>query len=247
MGFRNIWVKELKSMYPLYGVYGIAVLLLHLVILYKRESLQEDTIIALSLVMPFLLVTAFSLGAGYFQLHTEWRTNTIYLLLSFPIRGWKILTAKLAAVLYCLLLALLWTGISFSLILLTVKWRELTVKEELLNVMPELIRVGLNSLWMYGLAVLFLLVLTQFTFLCGQLVARFKWVVRLAAFFGALWLVFRISPVLSQLFIWVPDIMLGSRDGDGAYLHAGPFIVLLAVCFGLTALNGYIFEKEVEV
>lgn len=246
MGFRNIWVKELRANGPLYGVYAIAVLLVHVLLLYKRESLHGDALFVLSLLLPFLSVSAMAVGTGYYQLHTEWRTNSIYLLLSLPIRGWKVLTAKLAAVITLLFFSLLWTAASFSAFLLRLILAETEGFEwsEFLSAVGE---VAFHSFWMYFLTVLFVLALTQFTFLCGQLVAKFKWVVMICAFFGGLWLYFRISPVLTGLLQWMPDIRLNAGDADTAYLHSGSFLVLLAVCAGLTALNGYIFEKEVEV
>lgn len=247
MGFRNIWTKELRGNGPLYAVYAILVVLLHVLLLYKRESIPDDAMGVLALLLPFLFVSAMAIGSGYYQLHVEWRTQSIYLLLSLPIRGWKVLTAKMAAVVTLLLLSLLWTGLSFSIILLRVQWTKLASDEEFMEMLPTIIHMVLNSAWMYGLTILFLLALTQFTFLCGQLVAKLKWVVMIAAFFGMLWLFLRISPALSGLLQWTPEILFGGGDSDTAYLHSGPFIVLLAVCVGLTALNGYIFEKEVEV
>jgi hypothetical protein len=153
---------------------------------------------------------------------------------------------KLAAVLSLLIITLIWIGASFFLVLLRVKWDEFRAKEDF-SLSPTMLNITGNSLWMYGLAVIFLLVLVQFTFLCGQLVAKFKWLVMFCAFFGGLWLVLRISPLLSNLLQWTPDILFGGRDADVVYFHSGPFIVLLLISMGLVALSGYILEKEVEV
>ncbi|MNY20727.1 hypothetical protein D3C86_1542270 [compost metagenome] len=101
--------------------------------------------------------------------------------------------------------------------------------------------------WMGMLVILFLLVVVQFTFLCGQLVAKFKWIVMLSAFFGIIWLVMRVSPVLGALLVWMPDIVIGREEFDMAFLHSGAFIGLALLSVGLMALNGFIFEKEVEV
>lgn len=247
MGFRNLWVKEIRGNWPIYGVFAVLVVLLHAVLLYKRHSLPGDSILVFALVIPFLFASAIAIGLGYYQLHTEWRTNSIYLLLSLPIRGWKVMTAKLAAVMTLLAISLVWMGASFSLILLRLKWAELMENVNQSETWPIFFRIVFNSAWMYLLILLFLLSLTQFTFLCGQLVAKLKWVFMICAFFGALWLFLRVSPLLSGLLLWMPEIVFGDGGSDTTYLHSGPFIVLLAACVGLTALNGYIFEKEVEV
>ncbi|MFD2615318.1 hypothetical protein [Paenibacillus gansuensis] len=247
MGFSNLWKKEIRSLAPLYGVFCAVVLLLHLILLYKRAYLDEEVLIVVSLFMPFLFVSAMAIGTGYYQLHTEWRTNSIYLLLSLPIRGWKVLTAKLAAVFALLLASSLWIGVSFALVLLKVAWEEVIGPEELPPLFPSLFNIALNTFWIYCLVTLFLLLLVQFTFLCGQLTAKFKWLVMTCACFGTLWLVLRISPVLSDLLLWAPELIYGGNDTEVIYLHPGPFAVLLLISAGLLALNGYIFEKEVEV
>jgi hypothetical protein len=247
MGFRKLYLKEVKSILPLFGVFLVAVVLLHFFILYKRESLDMDLIFALSLVTPFILAAIVAIGTGYYQLHVEWKTNSIYLLLALPIRGWKVLTAKLAAVFSLLVLVSIGIAVSFIVILLRVKWSEFMSTDDFSLVLPTFINVTANSSWMYGLAILFLIVIAQFAFLCGQLVSKFKWVVELGAFFAALWLVIRIHPLVSNLLIWMPDILFGGKETDVMYLHAGPFIVLAVISAGFVWLNGYIFEKEVEV
>ncbi|TLS48448.1 hypothetical protein FE782_30385 [Paenibacillus antri] len=204
-------------------------------------------IFVLSLVVPFLTVSAMAIGTGYYQLHTEWKTNSIYLLLSLPIRGWKVVTAKLAAVLSLLLLTILCIGVSFALILLRLKWGEISVSEEWPEVVPALLNLTLNSFWMYCLTVTLLILIIQFAYLCGQLVGKFKWAVTLAAGFAALYLVFRVSPILSSLLSWMPELFYGGVDFDALYLHSGPFLVLMLLCGAFLWLNGYIFEQEVEV
>lgn len=246
MALRNLFVKELRSIFPLYGIFAAAVVLLHFFILYKRDSLDNDVVLVISLFLPFLLVSIIAIGTGYYQLHVEWKTNSIYLLLSLPIRGWKVLTIKLAAVLSLLLVTLLWTGVSFALILYRAKRGEFNAREDISELFPILLNVTINSFWLYVLIVGLLLVVIQFTFLCGQLVTKLKWLVMFGAFLGTLWLVLRISPLLSNLLVWTPEILFGGAT-DVIYLHSGPFIVLLLIGIGLMALNGLIFEKEVEV
>lgn len=248
MGLRNLFVKELRSVFPLYGIFAAAVVLLDFFILYKRASLDNEIIFALSLFLPFLLASTIAIGTGYNQLHVEWKTNSIYLLLSLPIRGWKVLAVKLAAVLSLLIVTLLWIVISFALILLRVNWGELFEIGDFLAALPTLLNMTINSFWLYVLMVMLLLVVIQFTFLCGQLVTKLKWLVMVGAFLGTLWLVLRISPLLSNLLLWwTPEIFFGGKDADVVYLHSGPFIVLLLISIGLMGLNGLIFEKEVEV
>ncbi|MCA0756298.1 hypothetical protein KP806_14685 [Paenibacillus sp. N4] len=247
MGFRNLFGKEIRSMLPLYGVFAVVMVALDFFILYKSKTWANDVEMVLSLMIPFIFAGVLAVGTGYYQLQSEWKTNSIYLLLSLPIRGWKVLTAKLAAVLCLFLGTLLWIAACFSVILLRSKWGELMEAAEPSQWLPGLLNTAANSLWMYVLVVLFLTAVSQFAFLCGQLVAKLKWLVVLSAFLGAVWLVIRVTPLLSQLLEWTPDIFFGGLDLDAAYLHSGPFIVLLLLSIGLIWLNGYIFEKEVEV
>ncbi|WP_438445031.1 hypothetical protein [Gorillibacterium sp. sgz5001074] len=247
MGFRNLWMKELRGVLPIYAVYAVAVVILNAIIFYKIDIMQDDTIFVLSLLLPFMLVSALTVGLAYYQLHIEWKTNTVYLLFSLPMRGWKILTAKLSALLLFLIAALLWTGVCFSPLLFKVDWVHIRFDEEFREMLPELLRVMLNCAWIFLLAVIFLLVLIQFTFLCGQLAAKLKWVFMLCAFFGMLWLVMRISPLLTGLLGWLPGIPMEGDEWNQVFLQSGAFLVMAFLCAGLTVLNGYLIEKEVEV
>ncbi|KRE97704.1 hypothetical protein ASG89_29300 [Paenibacillus sp. Soil766] len=247
MALWNLFRKEIKSIFPLFGFFAVAVVALHLIVLYKSAELQMDATMVLTLIVPYLFLVALAIGTGYYQLHVEWRTNSIYLLLSLPIRGWKVLAAKLAAVLSLLIATSIGIGASFTILVLRVMWEEVSTSEDWSELGPSLISLVLNLYWICLLVMLFLLIVVQFTFLCGQLVAKFKWLVMLSAFFGIIWLILRISPLLSDLLIWTPEIVIGNKESDMAFLHSGPFIVLGLLCVGLIALNGFIFEKEVEV
>ncbi|WP_127582895.1 hypothetical protein [Paenibacillus koleovorans] len=245
MPYRNLWLKEVKSLFPLYGVLGILTVLLHLFLLIKFDVMDDDVVFVFGVLTPFFVISSLALGTGYYQLYTEWRTNSIYLLLSLPVRGWKILSAKLTAVVSLLVATLLFCSASFLLILVRAVWDNLGSEIELSG--TTMINILLNSFWMYLLTMVLLLAMIQFAFLCGQLVTRLKWLVALSAFLAGSWLLMRVSPMLSDLFLWMPDILYGGKDTDLIYLHSGPFLILLLFCVGLTMLNGVIFEKEVEV
>jgi len=231
---------------PPYAVFAAAVVALHLFVRYKSATWDEDAILIVSFVLPLVLAGCLTAGLGYYQLHTEWRTNAVYLLLSLPVRGWKVLTAKLAAVMSLFLLSLLWLGASFGLVLLGLRWEMLSVTAELSEMLPVMLNYAVNSTLLYGLVMLLVLSILQFAFLCGQLAARLRWLVVIAAFFGIVWLVFRISPVLSALLAWTPDVFFGGGI-EAAYLYSGPLLVLLLISAGIVWLSGYLLEKEVEV
>lgn len=245
MALRNLFRKEWRSAFPLYGVFAGLVLLWHLFILYKRDWFDQDTIMVLALIMPFVFASLITIGMGYQQLQVEWKTNSVYLLLSLPVRGWKLLMVKIAALMSLVVATLLWSGLSYVLILMKLKWTD--ISENITELWPMLSSLLIHSTWIYLLSMVLLLILVQFTFLCGQLVAKFKWLVTLAAFLGMLWFVLRISPLLTSLLQWTPDISFGHKDFEVIYLQSGSFLVLLLLGVGLTALNGFIFEKEVEV
>ncbi|MFC4104145.1 hypothetical protein [Paenibacillus xanthanilyticus] len=247
MGFRNLFRKEVKSLFPLFAVYGVAVTVLQMIVKFKGEAWGDDAMLVISIFMPFLFASMLVVGVGFFQLGTEWRTNTIYLLMSLPMRGWKVLAAKLAALLLLLVGTLAWMGVSFSLILLRNLWEALFSDQAFGEISATLLNMAGNSSWIYLLAIALLVLLAQFAFLCGQLVARFRWVVVLAAFFGGLWLIFRAAPLLSMLLAWLPDLRFGGELADVIYLHSGMFVALALLGAGLIWLNGYLFEKVVEV
>ncbi|OAS14857.1 hypothetical protein [Paenibacillus oryzisoli] len=248
MAVWNLFRKEVRSIFPLYGVFAMAVLLMHLFILIKSTVIDMDVTMVLALILPYLFLAAIALGTGYYQLYTEWKSNSIYLLLSLPMRGWKVLTVKLAAVIALLIVSSVWIAASYGILLLRSQWEELSKSQDWSSIMPNLFNVAGNFFWMGVLTLLLLLILVQFTYLCGQLVAKFKWIVMLIAFLGILWLVLRISPLIAGLLAWMPEMVIGGGESsDVAFLHSGAFIGIALLCIGLTALNGFIFEKEVEV
>ncbi|SDW98030.1 hypothetical protein [Paenibacillus sp. CF384] len=247
MAFRNLFRKELKSVWPLYGVFSVAVFLMDLLLWFKSGVWEDDVLSMLSLLFPYIFIAVVTIGVGYYQLHSEWRTNSIYLLLSLPVRGWKVLAAKLAATITLLVGVMLWIAASFSFTLLIAKWEEWGIVRDLLSFKPELVNLLLHSFWLYLFITVFAVVIVQFAFLCGQLVARLKWLVVLIAFVTALWATLRVSPLLSALLSWTPDIWIGGEGQDGTFVQTGPFIVVALIIVGLTWLNGYMFEREVEV
>ena len=157
------------------------------------------------------------------------------------------LTAKLAAVISLLLITCLCIVTSFSIILLPTQLDDLRVNVDVAEGLPTLLNITLNGFWMCLLGTIFMLIVTQFAFLAGQLVAKLKWLVMFSAFLGTIWIVLRLTPPLSNLLHWTPDIYVGGRDSDVLFLHSGSFIILLLVSAGILWLSGYIFEKEVEV
>jgi hypothetical protein len=247
MAFRRLFNKEARSLFPLYAVFLAAVILLHFFILYKSSKWDNDAFVVLSIVFPGLFAAFIAAGAGYYQLQSEWKTNSIYLLMSLPVRGWRILLAKLAANMVLLIGTTVGMVASFVLILLRDKWTEWRAAGDIPPALPTLLNVIFQFFWMSALALFFILVLVQFAYLCGQLVSKLKWVVVVAAFLGVLWLALRISPLIAGLLQWMPDIYFGGEDGDVVYLHAGPFVALFLMGAGLAWLNGVLFEKVVEV
>lgn len=247
MGFRRLFLKEVRSFLPVYGIFAVAVAVLHLFIMLRGLGWQDGTILGLSLLLPFLFLSAIAVGTGFYQLFAEWRTNSIYLLLSLPLRGWKVMTAKLSAVLALLYLTLLANGISFAVFLFGAMNKQTELPDDIPEVLPDVLNTLFNLCWMYALTVIFLIALVQFAFLCGQLVAKFKWLVVIGAFFAALYLVLRIGPPVSKLLEWLPEIYFGGENAGVVYLNAGPFLILALLSAGFIWLSGYIFEKEVEV
>ncbi len=247
MAFRKLFLKEVRASLPLYVVFCAAVLLLHLLFLYKKDDWDQNLIPAFTLLLPYLFAGALAVGMGYYQLHSEWRSNSVYLLLSLPVRGWKVLAAKLSASLALLVATSAWIAGSFAATLLPSQWRELNADDQAVDAFPTLFSLAANSLWMYLFFVALFIIVVQFAFLCGQLVARFKWLVVFASFFAALWLILRINPLLSDALRWTPEIIFGGNELDMVYFNSGPFIGLALLGAALAWLNGYIFEKEVEV
>jgi hypothetical protein len=247
MAFRRLFNKEARSLLPIYAVFLIAVVLLHLFILYKSRTWDDDAFVVLSAVLPGLFAGAIAVGAGYYQLHSEWKTNSIYLLMSLPVRGWRVLLAKLTANMVLLMGTIAGMVASFVLILLRDKWPEWRAADEIPPVAPTLLNVAFQFIWMSALVLFFLLVLVQFAYLCGQVVSKLRWIVVAAAFLGVLWLTLRMSPPIADLLQWMPDIHFGGEDTDVTYLHSGPFLALFLMGAGLAWLNGILYEKVVEV
>lgn len=247
MAFRRLFLKEFKSAMPIYVFFSAAVLVLHLFALYKSDDWEDGAIQGISVILPYSLACVLAVGTVYYQLRSEWKANTVYLLLSLPVRGWKVMTAKLAAAIGWLILACMWIAVSFSLLLLLTNWSRWQASETLPEAWPSLLNLAGNVIWIYLIFASFGLITVQFAFLCGQLVSKFRWLVEGCAFIAILWLVLRVSPMLSGLLQWMPSIVFGGDELQTVYLNSGSFVGLLLISVALTWLNGYIFEREVEV
>lgn len=252
MKFGKLVWKELKGSRLTVVVFIVLVVLWYVFLLTRVGVWPQSSITGMA-TLPFLLLPLWVIGSMLYMFHMEWSTNSIYLLLSLPVRGWKVLAAKLTAALVDMLLLGVVSFMSFWLMFGYQLWQEIQPFQEGVPV-QWVISLGLKFLLGYLFFVVVALVTAQLSYLTSRLVSRFNGLLLGATFFVQFWLFVRLGGLLAPFFTWLPDITLRGWYTSGGVVHVsteiletGPFIIVLLLTAGFFAFSAWLYEKEIEV
>lgn len=189
--FWALYRKELRELRPeILIVAGLALLVLVLVAtvgspVNRILIFPWGMVIGLAGLLP--VVSSFRLGR-------EWNSNSIYLLMSLPVKGGAVLGAKLAALITQYLLGVLVIGVT-SLIMLAVMVPDLSMAWQTLSRMTVDPALWSQIVWGTVLAFIFSLVLLAyvvsisfFSQVTGRLVKRYSGLLTAGIFLFTLWL-----------------------------------------------------------
>ena len=186
----------------------------------------------------------------------EWRENTSYLMLSLPVRAWKITSAKLAALLTGVLALWLLFAAGFWLLMSrTGLWAEL-FRRNLFALVPLewVVRMSLLAFGVMLAGLVVLALFAQFAYVFSRLFTRFRGFVMLWTWGLSFWLFIRVADLGSRVLGFLPDFhlrMLNVRNGvpefDVVAIDSGPFVAVALLLFGLYWLLNAVLERAIEV
>ena len=181
----TLYKKELVSARVFLLIFTGAILLWQLFLVSKRNIWPSEALVALSW-LPLAVLPLWVMWNAFNSFRHEWNGNTIYLLLSLPLQGWKISLAKLLAVLseftfYTLII--IFGNLIFFKPELSLIVKELPIEITLSNIISLGVKVYALLYW-FPIATLGVLI--QFASLAGRLVERFQGLLSAWVFFLSL-------------------------------------------------------------
>lgn len=251
--FWRLYLKELKESLNyaiLIGIIGIGWLIF---LSTQRLNWGSEAVFGLSFI-PLLLLPLYILIKGFLSFRTEWKSDTIYSLLSLPVSGWHLLFSKLLASMTIL------TGLSIIFILGIYLDSRALLSWNALIVIPRNFGIGYYlkmTLYMYLISWLFCAIgyiISQFSYLVSKLFNRFSGLISGVTFLFTLWIVVRVGSIISRLFRWWPDLSLidwGYRNNilyhDVAYFNISPIIGIIVASIGLFFVSAWLLENVLEI
>lgn len=186
----------------------------------------------------------------------EWRENTSYLLLSLPVRAWKITSAKLAALVTGVVgFSLLLAAGMWLLVVRTGLWAELAARNAFAVVPLEwAVKMGLLAYGGTLVGLVTVALATQFAYVFSRIFSRFQGLVMVWTWILTFWLMARVGELGARLLAFLPDIQLralhvraGVPEFEIVGIASGPFVALILFVAGLFALLNAVLERAVEV
>lgn len=228
--FFKLYSKEMRELRPEILVVLIATLVLNLLFYFKAQELPAMIIVpsmmmlGLAGFLPF--ISSFKL------LGREWNSNTIYLLLSLPVKGGSILGSKLLALLsqYIIGTVVVTAG---GVILTFLLFPEPGLAETLRQAQASGIDTRLQTIISSGglfylmslVGMAYVIAISFFSQLLGKLVTRFSGLVTAIVFIATFWLMNKLmTPIWQQV-------------GNYSQLHMNQYNFSIAAFNQLVGMN----------
>lgn len=224
-------------------------------LLSRTGTWPREAILALYfLPSGFLPIWALWMSVQLYR--QEWRENTSYLMLSLPVRAWKITSAKLAF--------LVSVAVWFSLLILAGAWliaARMGILAEIAEmnhfaVIPTewLVKMGV-LLYVLALAgIVSVSLVTQFAYVFSRLFTRLRGNVMAWTWILSFWLMARVSDLGGRLLAFLPDFYVrtlyiagGTPEFQLLRIESGPVWAMVLFLAGLFALLNAVLEKAIEV
>lgn len=203
------WSQLKKELMALRGeaLILIGAILLWFIFLHTRIAVWEPYLIIPLGWLPVVFVPLWIAWTSVHIYHQEWSANTHYLMLSLPVRAWRISLAKLAA----LFIGALGYVSVIAIGSLTLIARAEGLMGELGHVVASLPDGWLaTSIVQFGGAVFMgcfiFAVVTQFAYLFSRLFERFQWLLMAWTWILSFWALDRFVDIVSPLLRWLPDV-----------------------------------------
>ncbi|MEN6325935.1 MAG: hypothetical protein ABFD18_06985 [Syntrophomonas sp.] len=254
----NVWKKiaalygkEMRELLPeISVVLGLVILITG--IYYIKPGNYPQLIVFPYIMLVGLVVFLPFISSG--RLSREWSSNTIYLMMSLPVKGGMILGTKLLALLSQYLINSLVLVLAGILLV----FPQLNMLDTAnLNQLNELLTRGIGPmLLVYLLSIAglsYTISLSFFSQLAGKLVSRFSKVFTVIVFVGTFWLVSHLIDLLVMP-IW-PQLGFDLAGPFNSAVHMGLVnkflainsLILIVAALLLLVLSSIVYNRRVEL
>ena len=247
--------KEVRSSKLVLLLSVSAIIALDVFLATRTAKWQEELVAGLAW-MPLALLHFYALFSGTMSFSQEWRGNHMHLVLSLPVRGWQILSAKTLST-FCETVAItLVTMGGASLLGLGPVATLLRNTGVAPNAVPaglayKLVILATALLWFSVVAVI---IAVQFSYIAGRMFQRSGGLVMVWTFLLSLWGLFRLMSVVTPALRWLPDLPFqvwsnvnGLISLRTVHLDSAPFMVAALWMLALFAAGSWLLERHVEV
>lgn len=247
--FWRLLRKEVRQAAPVALGLGAIIVAWHL-FLYTRIDRWPAELVTSLAVVPLGFVPLWLLWRSVATMRQEWTGNHMYLLLTLPVPGWSIASAK---VLIVMAEAALYTVVVGSGSLFLVRAAGLLQQLPLDAIrMPTgfaVLVVGVSLL-----SPLATVIATQFSYIASRLAPRLAGLVFAVVFVLSAWFIARAGTVLTPLFRWLPDVTLSAdaiANGvvvkGGLSLSIAPAVGSLVAVAALFWATATLLERDIEL
>lgn len=248
--FWRLVQKEIRQAAPMAAIVAGVVIAWHLFLSTRFGKWPSEGIIGLS-ALPLGFIPLWILWRSFATMRQEWTGNHMYLLLSLPVPGWYLASAKVIIVVVEAAFYTVVVGSGMLILTLSSGLLDGILAEAIVRPTwgPVLVMVAISVL-----SPLSWIVVTQFSYVAGRLTSKLSGLVSVIVFVLSGWFIVRMGTVLTPLLGWVPDLRLSADvlvDGvvvkNGWQLDVTPAIGAALAIAGLFWLGGYLLERDVEL
>jgi len=242
MKFLSLLEKELKDEKNIF-LFGSLALIVFFAFLFTRiGKWEKGTPFGLGIALSVSALLIYPLIKGFLSLRDEWDKDTIYLLLSLPVRRYKILLAKLTVeALEIVFFSIITVTFSYS-ILLKEFGHTFGIS------IPEMFQV----LGMLCLLSISLSTVPFFSYTISRCIRRFRRLIIGVTYLGFFLLYGKTVRAGSKLLEFIPDPVFSIFEPTNKIIKRNVleisglyYLFIFSVIFMLVTL--FLFEKEVEV
>lgn len=258
--FVTLLRKELSQAIPTSLLFLGAMLAWYVFLVSRSGVWPLEQLFVLSF-LPLGFVPMWMLWRTYYSFRQEWTGDHMYLLLSLPVPGWYITSAKLIAAFLesAAYAALMGGGVWYILRAAGLdvvgqtfgNMADMHLPAEWWSIVAGLIIRAVIAM-VVGLGAL--AVITQFAYLAGRLVSRFQGVLSVWVFLLTCWATFRVGALLGPWLNWLPPFKVSGIEMSAAevlfptvYLSSGPIVAALAVPLLAFLVGSWLLERDIEL
>ncbi|MCR4401467.1 MAG: hypothetical protein NUW12_01605 [Firmicutes bacterium] len=247
--------KEVRSS-KLAMLLSVSVIVAWDIFLATRLAKWQEALVAGFAWMPLGIMYLYALFSGTASFSQEWHGNHMHLMLSLPVRGWQIFSAKaLSTLCEAVVITIVTMGgaslLGFGPTVALFRSGGGVPSAVPASLVYRLVALGIVLLWLSVIAVV---IMAQFSYVAGRMFQRFGGLVMVWTLLLSFWGLLRFMSIVTPAFRWLPDlpfqvwnnvngfVRLVTVHLDSAPLAAAALWILILFWVG-----SWLLERHVEV